>query len=74
MRNRRSSTPACSVSASSTRSLIPLGVRATRPATITPLGSDRANVAFDDPQTAITPGQAVVFYDGEYVIGGGWID
>jgi tRNA-specific 2-thiouridylase len=44
------------------------------PATITPLGSDRANVAFDDPQTAITPGQAVVFYDGEYVIGGGWID
>jgi len=44
------------------------------PATITPIGSDAARVVFDTPQTAITPGQAVVFYDGDYVVGGGWID
>jgi tRNA-specific 2-thiouridylase len=44
------------------------------PATITPIGGDRATVAFDEPQSAITPGQAVVFYDGEVVIGGGWIE
>ena len=43
------------------------------PATITADG-DRALVTFDDPQIAITPGQAVVFYDGEEVLGGGWID
>ena len=43
-------------------------------ATITPLGGDRARVVFDAPQSAITPGQAVVFYDGDYVAGGGWID
>jgi tRNA-specific 2-thiouridylase len=29
---------------------------------------------FDSPQAAITPGQAVVFYDGEVVVGGGWIE
>ncbi len=34
----------------------------------------RAKVLFDQPQPAITPGQAVVFYDGEIVVGGGWID
>ena len=43
-------------------------------ATITPLDTDRARVVFDEPQTAITPGQAVVFYDGDCVVGGGWID
>jgi tRNA-specific 2-thiouridylase len=43
------------------------------PATVTPLG-DRADVTFDEPQMAIAPGQPVVFYDGEEVIGGGWID
>lgn len=44
------------------------------PATIVPLGDGRASVTFDTPQSAITPGQAVVFYDGEVVLGGGWID
>ena len=44
------------------------------PATIAPLGDGRASVTFDEPQSAITPGQAVVFYDGEVVLGGGWID
>jgi tRNA-specific 2-thiouridylase len=29
---------------------------------------------FDAAQLAISPGQAVVFYDGDAVIGGGWID
>ncbi len=44
------------------------------PATVRPLATDRAEVVFDEPQTAITPGQAVVFYDGDVVVGGGWID
>jgi len=34
----------------------------------------RARVVFDQPQRSVTPGQAVVFYDGEYVVGGGTID
>jgi tRNA-uridine 2-sulfurtransferase len=44
------------------------------PATVTPETGDRAQVQFDTPQVAITPGQAVVFYDADEVIGGGWID
>jgi tRNA-specific 2-thiouridylase len=44
------------------------------PATIRSLGNARAEVAFETPQLAITPGQAVVFYDADKVIGGGWID
>jgi tRNA-uridine 2-sulfurtransferase len=43
-------------------------------ATITPVGDDKVRVAFDAPQSAVTPGQAVVFYDGDVVLGGGWID
>ncbi len=43
-------------------------------ATITAVGEDRVHVAFDEAQTAITPGQAVVFYDNDCVVGGGWID
>jgi tRNA-specific 2-thiouridylase len=43
------------------------------PALVTPIGSTRASVEFDAPQIAIAPGQAVVFYDGEEVVGGGWI-
>ena len=33
-----------------------------------------AEVTFEEPQSAITPGQAVVFYDGQRVLGGGWIE
>lgn len=42
-------------------------------ATITPLANQRARITFDEPQRAITPGQASVFYRGDEVIGGGWI-
>ena len=43
-------------------------------AIIKPLSSNRALVKFSKPQRAVTPGQAVVFYDGDVVIGGGTID
>jgi tRNA-specific 2-thiouridylase len=43
------------------------------PATITPILNGRVRVVFDEPQRAITPGQATVFYCGDEVIGGGWI-
>ena len=43
------------------------------PATITPVSDTEAVVKFDEPRRAITPGQATVFYNGEYVLGGGWI-
>jgi tRNA-uridine 2-sulfurtransferase len=42
-------------------------------ATITPLANQRARIVFDEPQRAITPGQASVFYRGDEVVGGGWI-
>jgi tRNA-specific 2-thiouridylase len=41
-------------------------------AVITPEG-DAVRVQFEQPQRAITPGQAAVFYDGDVVVGGGWI-
>jgi len=44
------------------------------PAIVTPDGDARASIEFSSPQMAITPGQAVVFYDGEECVGGGWID
>jgi tRNA-specific 2-thiouridylase len=43
-------------------------------ATVSAVDDARAAVVFDAPQIAITPGQAVVFYDGDVVVGGGWID
>ncbi len=43
------------------------------PAAIYALPDDRARIVFDEPQRAITPGQATVFYNGEEVVGGGWI-
>jgi tRNA-specific 2-thiouridylase len=43
------------------------------PAMIERSGDDELLVTFDEPQRAITPGQAAVFYDGNVVVGGGWI-
>jgi len=45
-----------------------------QPATAWVSDADELTVRFDQPQTAITPGQAVVLYDGNVVLGGGWID
>jgi len=42
-------------------------------ASISPKGEGELEVKFKSPQKAITPGQAAVFYDGETVLGGGWI-
>ena len=44
------------------------------PAVIESEGPDQVLVTFDDPQRAISPGQAAVFYDGDVVVGGGWIE
>lgn len=45
-----------------------------QPCTVTVTGADTVHVSFETPQRAITRGQAVVFYDGETVLGGGTID
>lgn len=44
-----------------------------QPATVKPVGEDRAEIIFDEPQRAITAGQAAVLYDGDVVLGGGTI-
>jgi tRNA-specific 2-thiouridylase len=38
------------------------------------LAENRFEVHFDYPQTSVTPGQAAVLYQGERVLGGGWIE
>jgi tRNA-specific 2-thiouridylase len=43
-------------------------------ASLEPFADARVRVTFDEPQVAVAPGQAVVFYDGDVVVGGGWID
>jgi tRNA-specific 2-thiouridylase len=47
---------------------------AAAPAVVHPTGDGCARVEFATPQIAVTPGQAAVFYAGETVLGGGWID
>lgn len=44
------------------------------PCTVTALLDGRATVRFDHPEKGVTPGQVVVFYQDEVVLGGGWID
>jgi tRNA-uridine 2-sulfurtransferase len=47
---------------------------APQPATVAITAPGEIQVRFDEPQSAITPGQAVVVYDGDVVLGGGWIE
>jgi hypothetical protein len=42
-------------------------------ATVPLLGGNRAQVRLHEPQRAVTPGQAAVLYQGDVVVGGGWI-
>jgi tRNA-specific 2-thiouridylase len=52
---------------------------AAAPATVIPIigptsTPERVEIHFDQPQRAVTPGQGAVFYSGELVLGGGWIE
>jgi tRNA-specific 2-thiouridylase len=42
-------------------------------ATLQPAGEGEVTARFDEAQRAVTPGQSAVFYDGDEVVGGGWI-
>jgi tRNA-specific 2-thiouridylase len=44
------------------------------PARVSPLDDGRAAIALDTPAHGVSPGQACVLYDGERVLGGGWIE
>lgn len=44
------------------------------PARVQPLDNNRFSVEFSEPQSGVAPGQAVVCYDGDQVLGGGWIE
>ena len=44
-----------------------------QPATVEQIGEDLLKITFDEPQRAVTPGQAAVLYDGDLVLGGGTI-
>lgn len=66
---------ACDTPSSPIRAEVKIRYRhAAAPATVEPIENGRVSVRFDTPQRAIAPGQSVVFYDGDTVIGGGVID
>jgi tRNA-specific 2-thiouridylase len=66
---------ACDAPTSAIRAEVKIRYRHTpAPATVEPISDGRVSVRFDTPQRAIAPGQSVVFYDGDTVIGGGIID
>ena len=44
-----------------------------QPCTVYPAPNGRVRVEFDEPQRAVTPGQSLVIYDGDVVVGGGII-
>ena len=47
---------------------------AAEPAVVNPLPRNRAQVHFDEPRHGVAPGQAAVWYRGDQVLGGGWIE